>query len=79
MGVVRNFPRGGGGVVLNVTFQKCSVCTDLFNNTLYRNCITFPPPPQEKRGGGLSSDHPDPPLPPPLLSEKNIYNIEMIV
>ena len=38
------FPMGGG-VVLNATFLKCSFCTDLFPNTLYRKCITFPPPP----------------------------------
>ena len=39
------FQRGEGGVVLNVTFQKCSFCTDIFTSTLYGNCIKFGPPP----------------------------------
>ena len=49
----------GGGVVLNVNFQKGSFCTDLFLNSLYRKCIKFGP----KKGG--SSDPSDPLLPTP--------------
>ena len=40
---------GGGGVVLNVTFQKGYFCIDLYTNTFYRKCMKFAP---KKRGGG---------------------------
>ena len=39
----KDFFNGGGGVDLNVTFQKCSFCTDLFTNNLYKKCIIFAP------------------------------------
>ena len=61
-GVGRILSRGGG-VVLNVNFQKCSLCTDLFTNTSYRKCIQFAPPPRKKGAGGGGGD---PPLPTPL-------------
>ena len=56
----KEYSKGGRGV-LNVSFKKCSFCTDLFTNNSYRKCINCPPLPQKK--GGLA---PDPPLPMPL-------------
>ena len=48
----KEYFKGGGGV-LNVTFQKCSFCTDLFTNNSYRKCLFPPPPHQIKKGGGV--------------------------
>ena len=53
-GVGRNFSREG---CLNVTFQKCSLCNDLFTNTLYRNCIKYAP---QKGGGVIQPPRPSP-------------------
>ena len=49
-GVGKNLSRGGG--VLDETFQKGSLCTDLFPNTLCRKCIKFTPHKKAKGGGG---------------------------
>ena len=43
-GVERIFSMGGGGGVSNAIFQKGSICTDLFPNTLYRKCRKFVAP-----------------------------------
>ena len=34
-GIVQELFKGGGGVALNVIFQKGSFCTDLFPNTFH--------------------------------------------